>query len=486
MHGQDHPLTVDAILAPGAPAPTDAAALKPERRLNRSLSSLGVLLLTLSCLSPVFSIYGVGADVLQHTGAAAAALFLVGLAAAVIWAVVYAELGSAYPYAGGDYVGVGAILGSGAGFVTLALWTVTSGPAAAFEAQVLATYIGDLVPRLSHAAIVFAGLAMAFLIALMAVRASAFVTGLFLAVEMLTVVALVACGLSQPLHGLAAVTQAPLALPAGAAAGAALAPVTLAALASGAINAAYGTVGGNQAIAFGEELKEPHRRMGRVIVLACLIGAVAIALPMIAVVLGARDLPALIASPAPFTAFVTAIAGRGVGRAVDIGVALAIFNALIAQLMWSARLVFSLGRDAVLTGGLNRLLAGVHARSGAPRAATWMVGAYTALCCMIATHALLVFMAGLVVYGFGLVCLAVLRGRARGLTALPGYWRSPLFPLAPLLGLAMAAVFAVADLADAESGRPSLLILGAVALLAAAWYHLRLKRRPGGWSPRVE
>jgi amino acid transporter len=35
--------------------------------------------------------------------------------------VVYAELGSAFPYAGGDYVGVGTILGGWAGAVTLAI-----------------------------------------------------------------------------------------------------------------------------------------------------------------------------------------------------------------------------------------------------------------------------------------------------------------------------------------------------------------------------
>src|ERR1700722_3967221 len=77
--------------------------------LHRKLASLGVLLLTLSCLSPVLSIYGVGSDVLLHAGTGAAGMFLVGIGVALVWAVVYAELGSAYPYAGGDYVGVGSI-----------------------------------------------------------------------------------------------------------------------------------------------------------------------------------------------------------------------------------------------------------------------------------------------------------------------------------------------------------------------------------------
>lgn len=80
-------------------------------QLHRKLSSFGVLLLTLSCLSPVFSIYGVGSDVLLHAGTGAAGTFICGIGVALIWAVVYAELGSAYPYAGGDYVGVGSVLG---------------------------------------------------------------------------------------------------------------------------------------------------------------------------------------------------------------------------------------------------------------------------------------------------------------------------------------------------------------------------------------
>ena len=474
-----------------SPVPTcDATpgALKPTRHLRRSLSTFGVLMLTLSCLSPAFSIYGIGADILQHAGSAAAALFMVAMVAAVIWAVVYAELGSAYPYAGGDYIGVAAILGPCAGFVSLAIWAVISGPSVAFEAQVTATYVQDLIPGVSHMAITMAALAATTMIALLAVRSSALVTGMFLAVEMLVVVVLILCGLSQPMHGLDAIVAVPVVLPAGSGvgAGAALVPVTLAALASSLINAIYGTVGGNQAIGFGEELQDPHRRMGRVIILACLIGAATIVIPVIMVALTAHDLPALLQSPTPFTAFVARVAGRGLARAVDLGVALALFNALIVQIMWCARLFFSLGRDGVLTQGANRVLGSVHGGSGAPRGATLVVTGYAVLCCLAPTHILLVFLAGGVVYTFSLVCLAVLFGRARGLTALPGYWRSAWFPLAPLLGLLLVVAMAVADLADPDAGRPSLVIMGALAALAAIWYSVHLRRRPGGWAPAME
>jgi amino acid transporter len=451
-------------------------------RLHRKLTSFGVLLLTLSCLSPVFSVYGVGSDVLLHVGTGAAGTFLCGIGVAVVWALVYAELGSAYPYAGGDYVGVGSILGPWAGFASLTVWAVTLGPASAFLAKTIATYATDLVPAASPIIITFAALAAAVAVALLAVRTSAFVTGVFLGVEMLAVLVLIGAGLWHPVRSVAAVVLHPVALGADGAIG----PVAIGAMALAGVSAAYATCGGNQAIAFGEELSEPHRHMGGVILLAGLIGALATAVPVIAVVIGAGDLPSLLKSPAPFSAFVASVAGPTAGHALSAGVILAIFNALIAQIMFSARLVFSFGRDNIFYPAVNAALATVHSGSGAPRVATWVVGAITAACCLLNDHVLVVFISGLTVYSLALVSFAVLVGRSRHLTGQAGYWRSLLFPLAPVAGLILAAVFAVADLLDADAGRPSLLILGAMIGGGLLWHHFVLRPRTGGWAPRVE
>jgi hypothetical protein len=111
------------------------------------------------------------------------------------------------------------------------------------------------------------------------------------------------------------------------------------------------------------------------------------------------------------------------------------------------------------------------------------VGAVSAACCLLPAHLLLVFLTGLLVYGWSLVCLAVLVGRLRGLTGRPGYWRSPLFPLAPIAGLLMAAAFTVSDLADKDAGRPSVILLGLIVMAALAWERFGLRRR--GWTPRL-
>jgi amino acid transporter len=262
-------------------------------RLHRRLGSVGLTLLALSCLSPVLSIYGVGSDVLQHVGTGAASLFILGISAALVWSVVYAELGSAYPYAGGDYVGVGTILGGWAGVVTLAIVAVTAGPSSAFEAKIISTYVADLAPNAPPALITFAAMGAAVAIGLLAVRWGALVTGLFLAVEMLAVLALLVAGFVHPARGLGTVLVHPMTLGASGL----LVPAALSALALGGVSAVYGTVGGNQAIYFGEELEDPHRRMGRVILVAGLIGAFATSLPEICPPFCAAQRPSPPSSP---------------------------------------------------------------------------------------------------------------------------------------------------------------------------------------------
>jgi amino acid transporter len=399
---------------PGPPA--DGGPRVPAQSgLHRELKSFGVLLLTMSCLSPVYSIYGVGSDVLQHAGTGAA------------------------------------------------------------------IYVADLAPGVAPQAVTFGSLAAALAVALLAVRTSALVTGLFLAIEMLAVLALIVAGMWHPTRSLVSVIAHPMALNAAGI----LAPATIGSLALGGVSAAYATAGGNQAIAFGEELRDPHRHMGRVVLIAGLIGAFATAIPIIAVVLGMSDPVSIFASPAPLSTFISSMAGPAAGRALSAGVALAVFNALIAQIMFSARLFFSLGRDEIFTARVNRMLARVHAISGAPIAATLVVGVISALCCLLKSHLLVVFSSALVVYSLALVSLAVFVGGAKGSTGQSGYWRSTLYPLAPVLGLCLALGFGVADLLDAEDGRPSILILGAVLLSALVWYHLVLKRRPEGWAPKL-
>jgi amino acid transporter len=105
--------------------------------------------------------------------------------------------------------------------------------------------------------------------------------------------------------------------------------------------------------------------------------------PVIAIVIGARDLPSILQSPAPLRTFIASALGPAAGDALSGGVVLEIFNALLAQIMFAARLFFSLGRDQIFHPTVNATLATVHRSSGAPRAATWVVGLIAAACCLL-------------------------------------------------------------------------------------------------------
>ncbi|MGH8289416.1 MAG: hypothetical protein ACREV7_10360 [Steroidobacteraceae bacterium] len=81
----------------------------------------------------------------------------------------------------------------------------------------------------------------------------------------------------------------------------------------------------------GEELIDPHRNMGRVILIACLVGAVATAFPVIAAAWSSGGHPEIFRSDAPFSALLTSLAGPIAGKSLSAAVALAVFNALIAH-----------------------------------------------------------------------------------------------------------------------------------------------------------
>ncbi len=95
---------------------------------------------------------------------------------------------------------------------------------------------------------------------------------------MIAVITLIASGFWHPARGPEILMAAPRALSGGV-----MAPVAFGILMSALVNTAYGTVGGNQAIYFGEELRDPHRQMGRVIIAAAMTGGFATALSVIAV-----------------------------------------------------------------------------------------------------------------------------------------------------------------------------------------------------------
>ena len=447
----------------------------PTSTLHRTLTPVEVMLLTFSALSPAMSVYIAGAGVLHLAGTGAALAFIVGGFVPALLALLYAELGSAFPRAGGTYPSIAAILGPTGAFPLVAV-NILIGPAVtAFTALGLADYARVLSPGLPALPLAAGAIVLATVIAVLRVRTGAWVTGLFLAVEVLALLLLSGVALLHPSRSLLAVFAHPVMLDHSI-----LRPTPVVALAMGLISGAWACSGASFALYFGEEMKDAPHNMGKVVARTGFVASLIIAAPMVLLVLSIRDLPGVLAAEAPIAVFLRATGGPVVGLVVSIGVLAAIFNSLIALSMSYGRFLYSTGRDGVWPRPANRLFARLDRRTRSPVVATVLVGLATIGAALLGERALLVFLSGNVV-GDVLIALAVLVGRKRGLTGRT--YRAALHPAVPVFGLMVAIVTLIADWQDVDAGRPSVILLTTIFFLALGYFRFHGRRRRPDWSP---
>ncbi len=438
---------------------------------------LGALILTLSAATPASSVFVIVPDVL--TAAGTGALIAMGLAAliAICVAQVYAELGSAFPLAGGEYAMVGRTLGPWAGFAVLGLNLVNSLLATAVLSLGVGAYLaaaGLAMPAVPLALAVVLG---ATLLSVLNIRTNALVTGLFVAVELVSLAVLAVLGFVHPERSLPAMLAHPMIY---SGAGPAAATPRMIGLAVAAAIFAYDGYG--SAVYFGEELHQARKGIGRAIVWALAITVAAEVIPLCGVLVGAPDLKALLESDSGLVDFIGVRGGPVLKRVLSLGIALAIINAVIAMVLLTARQLFATGRDEAWPGPVNTALALVHPRLRSPWLATLAAGALAAGLCFV-NQTLLVIATGTgaaVIYG--VLCVAALIGRRTGATR-HGHHRMPLYPWVPIATLIALAGVLYADWLDPAEGRPGLFIAIGVAVAFAFYYAIAVRGR-GRWTLR--
>lgn len=438
---------------------------------------LGVLFLTLSAATPASSLFVIVPDVIRQAGTGAALSLALAAIVALLVAASYAELASAFPHAGGEYAMVAATLGPGPSFVTLALNLLNSVLTGAVFALGVADYLHAIWPGAPARPVALAVVAAATALSLLDVRAGAWTTGAFLLVELLALGVVAVLGLAHPARGAAALLH-----PVAAGAGGALHATPALALGLSAAVALFAFDGYGSAAYFAEETVGARRRLGRAVMLAWGVTVTAELLPTAALLLGAPDLSRLFTAAAPVGGFVADRGGATLATAVDLGVALAIANAVCAFVLLTARQLYATARDRAWPGPLNRALSRVDARTGVPRAATLAASGGMAVLCFVDGRTLLILTGTSITLIYAALQFAVLAGRRSGATA-AGAFRTPGGPAAPVMALLACAAVLASDAADPADGRPSLLAALAVAALAAAWWFAALRRR--GWRPHA-
>ena len=440
----------------------------------RTMGALGALFITLSGLSPSIGVFVVASDVIHAAGTAAFLCFAAGLLGLAIGGV-YAELASAWPETGGEYTIVGRILGPSAGFAMLGLNLFTFSINPAIIALGAVGYLQTVAPGLPAVPTAMALLLVCMALSILNVRLNALVTGLFLTVELASLATVAWLGFTHPVRDALAAGLHPVMLASGHPA-----PVSLAAMGVGAAAAIYAFDGYGSAVYFGEEMHAAPQEMAKVVFRALFAGAVFMLVPLLAVIGGAPDLQALIAGASPVPTFVQQLGGQTLHKVMSLGVALALFNAMLAISLMGGRQLYSSARDQAWPPRVSAAISRLHLRFNSPWVATTVLGATGVLWCVVPLDVLLILIGEGTAAIYACMCVAAIRGR-KGAAA-HAAWRMPLFPLGPWLALTALIAVGVADLFDADA-RKGLMATAATVVAAIVYYQLSL-RMGGRWAHR--
>ena len=438
----------------------------------RSLGVVGVLFLTLSVTTPASSVFVIVPGMLQEAGTGAIWATLAAAIVCIATAYIYAELASAWPVAGGEYVMVAHTLGPLAGFVMLGVNVVNNLIFLPVAALGIREVLASVIPGLPQVGTAMVVVGLCTLVGLLNIRINAVVTGAFLLLEVLLLVVVSALGLVHASHAPLAFLTHPIAPNGGA--------VSLTSVGVAASIAIFAFNGYGAAVYFGEEMHEAPRRIARSIMLALVYILLLEGVPLLAALVGAVDLRALLSSPNPFGELVATLAGPRTAQVVALGVALAIVNAIIAWVLACARFFYGTGRDRSWGRPLDGWLTTMHPRWNSPWAGTLLVGAIGMALCLLPLRLLEIWSgAGLIAIYLG-IALAAVVARRTGRTGRTGY-RMPLYPLAPAVTFVALAGITWATWLDPDEGRPALLATAVQIAAAAAYYRFVLRRR-GAWT----
>jgi amino acid transporter len=443
--------------------------------LPRCLGMLGMVFLTLSATTPASSVFIIIPGMLQAAGTGSLwALLLAGLVC-VGTAYVYAELSSAFPVSGGEYVMVTHTIGPASGFVVLGINIFNNVIFLPVVGLGVSAVLGTVIPGLPQIPTAIAVVAGSTFCALLNIRVNALVTGIFLAIEVAALVVLVVLGLNDPVRSLVPMLTHPVML-----AGGTLAPASLSSIGIATTIAIFALNGYGMAVYFGEEMHDPKTRIARVILISFGLALALELVPLSAVLIGAPDLHTLFTVADPFGLLVRLRSGTLFSQIVAIVVVIAIVNAAIVTVLACARFFWCTGRDRVWGARFDVFIGAIHPKWQSPWAATLLVGAIGVACCFINLKFMLILNGGGLIVTYAAISIAAIVGRRDNTTA-HGFYRMPLFPLAPVFTLLALAYVVYTNWLDLEQGRPAIIATAAQIVLAAGYYWFVLRRR-GAWQ----
>ncbi|OQQ16433.1 amino acid permease [Streptomyces sp. M41(2017)] len=410
------------------PAAAPTATGNPHK-LKRSIGIVGGTLLTLSCVTPASTLFVVVPDLFSSLGTATALTIAIGSLLCIAVAFCYSELGTLIPSAGGEYAMVSTMAGRLAGWLVFVLSLLVVMIVPPVIAMGTADYLAPIVhlnPSIAGAAVML----LATLAGLLDLRANAWITGIFLVLEVIAAGVVAVLGFAHSERGAGSLVSLQVS-----GSGGHTDTVTAMLVVSGLAIALFITQGFSTAVYLSEELENPRRNVARTVLATLAISTVIILVPVIAITMGAPDLSAL--TGGDISTMVTAWSNSAVGTFVSLCVALAIINAGIVMVIQNSRVLFASARDKAWPGPVNKGLSRLG-RFGSPWVATLLVGVPGAALCFVNLDTLYGVTGVSVTAMYLLVAVAALLAR-RGHHRHTPAWRMPLWPAVPVLLIAVLA-----------------------------------------------
>ncbi|CRK83056.1 APC family permease [Neobacillus massiliamazoniensis] len=324
-----------------------------EHTLKRNLHSWHVLGLSMADVSPTMAVLLLTAGVFSVGGTFAIGSNLILAVIVVMIAFTLGELSSMYPFSGGMYSLVSNVLPKPLSWIAMFNFLIQGIILPASFALGIADFLRDLIPgiHVSNQVVALITLTLAMIIAIMRVELGAWVTFTMVIVEVGVLVTVIISAFINPHQSFMNVTFHPVMLKDGH-----LGPVTFGIMIA-TLAPAFNVINGYDAVlGFSEEMKGGPRALAKTVIMAAVLAAVLIIIPLIAGVIAAPDLEKFFSSNAPIVYSVKQALGPQAGALINIGAIIALFNAALSMFMYFSRVFYATGRDNIWTPAFNKAL----------------------------------------------------------------------------------------------------------------------------------
>ena len=450
-----------------------------QQELDRSLHPLRSLIMGVASCGPIGSVFAYVPALLFICGMFSWWAMVIAAVLCIFQGLAYAEVGSAYPVAGGEYSMVARVLGKWLGVITFGLMSamyIFVPTAAALAAGGILGVIWPWAGTHTHIIAVLV-IVYAASVSFLKVKLGTWVAAFFVAVQIIALLVVTILGLvhwHSPSERLFS-TQA-------LGANGDMTTVTLAAAVVGITVAFFIYQGFGNVIIFSEETKKAKSKIGGAAMGATITAIVVILVPTTALLLGAPSVHMLLTSASPLADTIASWGGNFFGKVISFIIFLAILDLATASMMAFTRVYWSGGRDNVWPTPVSKALAYVNPTLKTPWVAVIGFATICAVFGAVSNVASIVTFTGVITLSYaGLMGLSAIVIRLK--KSPPERYKMPLWPIPPAL-LVIACV-----VMGTQQEKRDLWITLAIAAAFLVYYLVYLRPRPEHWrllDPIVE